>query len=150
MPASTKSFHFPDINVWIALTWDGHVHHRRAADWFGELDDDSRLFFCRFTQLGMLRLLTSEAVMGPDVMTQRSAWQAYDHWQGDDRVGFLDEPVDLEARFRSMTRLKHPAPKDWADSYLAAFAETSDLTLVTFDTALKARTARTVLLTPAK
>jgi toxin-antitoxin system PIN domain toxin len=147
MPASTKSFHFPDINVWIALTWDGHIHHRRAAEWFSELADDSRLFFCRFTQLGLLRLLTSEAVMAQDVRTQRAAWQAYDTWQGDERVGFLDEPVDLEARFRSLTRLRHPAPKDWADSYLAAFAETSDLVLVTFDGALKSKTARATLLT---
>ena len=129
------------------MTWDGHVHHRRAADWFAELDDDSRLFFCRFTQLGVLRLLTSEAVMGPDVLTQRSAWQAYDRWHDDERVGFLDEPVDLEARFRSITRLRQPAPKDWADSYLAAFADKSDLTMVTFDAALKAKTARAVLLT---
>ena len=43
------------------------MHHRRAADWFAEPDDDSRLFFCRFTQLGVLRLLTSEAVMALDV-----------------------------------------------------------------------------------
>lgn len=92
MPASTKSFHFPDIHVWIALTWDGHVHHRRAADWFAELDDDSRLFFCRFTQLGVLRLLTSEAVMGQDVLTQRSAWQAYDRWHDDERVGSSTSP----------------------------------------------------------
>jgi uncharacterized protein len=97
--------------------------------------------------LGVLRLLTSEAVMGQDVLTQRSAWQAYDRWHDDERVGFLDEPVDLEARFRSITRLRQPAPKDWADSYLAAFAEKSDLTMVTFDAALKAKTARAVLLT---
>ena len=148
MPASTKSFHFPDINVWIALTWDGHVHHEHAADWFSDLADGDRLFFCRFTQLGVLRLLTSAAVMGHDVMTQRAAWQAYDHWQDDERVGFLDEPVDLEARFRSMTRLKHPAPKDWADSYLASFAETSEVTLVTFDIALKSKAPRVVLLGP--
>ena len=148
MPASTKSFHFPDINVWIALTWDGHVHHRRAAEWFSALDEDGRVFFCRFTQLGLLRLLSSEAVMGPDdVMTQRSAWFAYDRWQADERVGFLDEPVNLEARFRALTRLRHPAPKDWADSYLASFAHTSDLTLVTFDSALKAKATRDVLLT---
>jgi toxin-antitoxin system PIN domain toxin len=123
------------------------VHHRRAAAWFEALDEDSRLFFCRFTQSGVLRLLTSAAVMGQDVMTQRSAWRAYDRWQDDERVGFLDEPVDLETRFRSMTRLKSPAPKDWADSYLAAFAETSDLTLVTFDAGLRTKTARAVLLT---
>jgi len=98
----------------------------------------------------VLRLLTSEAAMGQDVMTQRAAWQAYDRWQDDDRVGFLDEPVDLEARFRSMTRLKNPAPKDWTDSYLAAFAETSDLLLVTFDAALKSKTARAVLLAESR
>lgn len=147
MPASTKSFHFPDINVWIALTWDGHLHHAHAVDWFTNLSGDSRFFFCRFTQLGLLRLLTSQAVMGEDVMTQRGAWQAYDRWRDDERVGFVDEPVDLEARFRSLTRLKHPATKDWADSYLAAFSETSDLVLVTFDAALKSKTTRAVLLT---
>lgn len=147
MPASTKSFYFPDINVWIALTWDGHVHHHRAADWFNPLDEDGRVFFCRFTQLGLLRLLSSEAVMGRgDAMTQRAAWRAYDAWQADERVAFLDEPVDLETRFRALTRLRHPAPKDWADSYLAAFAEASDLTLVTFDSALKAKAQRAVLL----
>lgn len=148
MSASTKSFHFPDLNVWVALTWDGHVHHRRAAEWFNALDADGRLFFCRFTQLGLLRLLSSEAVMGPDdVMTQRAAWLAYDRWREDERVGFLDEPVDLEPRFRALTRLRHPATKDWADSYLSAFAETSELTLVTFDIALRAKADRTVLLT---
>jgi hypothetical protein len=148
MPASTKSFHFPDIDLWIALRWDGHVHHRRAAEWFNALDDKGRVFFCRFTQLGLLRLLSSAAVMGNDVMTQRAAWLAYAaQWQEDERVGFLDEPVDLEARFRALTRLRHPAPKDWADSYLAAFAGTSALTLVTFDTALKSKAARAILLT---
>jgi hypothetical protein len=112
------------------------------------LDEDGRVFFCRFTQLGLLRLLSSEAVMGADdVMTQRAAWLAYDRWQEDDRVGFLDEPVDLERRFRALTRLRHPAPKDWADSYLTAFAGSSDLTLVTFDSALKAKAARALLLT---
>jgi len=147
MPASTKSFHFPDINVWIALTWDGHAHHQRAAGWFGTLDEDARLFFCRFTQLGLLRLLSSEAVMGADdVMTQHAAWQAYDRWLEDDRVALLIEPTDLETRFRLLTRLRHAAPKDWADSYLAAFAAASDLTLITFDSALKAKAGRSVLL----
>ena len=147
MPESTKSFHFPDINVWIALTWEGHVHHRGAAGWFNTLGEDGRLFFCRFTQLGLLRLLSTEAVMGPgEVMTQQAAWRAYDSWREDERVGFLDEPVDLEARFRGLTRLRRPAPKDWADSYLAAFADTSDLTLVTFDGGLKSKSRRAVLL----
>jgi len=67
MPGSTTSFLFPDINVWIALTWEGHVHHAIARRWFGTVDGGARLFFCRFTQLGLLRLLSSEAVMGVGV-----------------------------------------------------------------------------------
>jgi hypothetical protein len=36
-----------------------------------------------------------------------------------------------------MTRLRHPAPKHWADSYPAAFAGVAQLTLVTFDRAMR-------------
>src|SRR5713226_4632054 len=31
MPASTRLFLFPDVNVWVALTYEGHVHHRIAV-----------------------------------------------------------------------------------------------------------------------
>ena len=33
MPPSTTSL-FPDINVWVALTYEGHSHHSNAAEWF--------------------------------------------------------------------------------------------------------------------
>ncbi len=146
MPESTTSFLFPDINVWIALTYQGHVHHSRSAAWFSVLPADSRLFFCRFTQLGFLRLLTAEAVMGDEVMNQPRAWQTYDRWLQDDRVACLDEPSGLERFFRSLTRLRRPATKDWADSYLCAFASASQLTLVTFDRSLSRRASNSRLL----
>jgi toxin-antitoxin system PIN domain toxin len=146
MPESTTSFLFPDINVWIALTYQGHVHHARAASWFSGLAADSRLFFCRFTQLGLLRLLTAEAVMSKEVMNQPQAWQTYDSWLQDDRVACLDEPPGLERVFRGMTRLRRPATKDWADSYLCAFASASQFTLVTFDRSLSRKAANSRLL----
>ena len=59
MPGSTKSFLFPDINVWVALTYERHVHHLLAHDWLADASDDVRLLFCRFTQLGLLRLLVT-------------------------------------------------------------------------------------------
>ena len=74
MPGFTTSFLFPDINVWVALSHGGHVHHNVAHDWFGSLDPDVRFHFCRFTQLGLLRLLAAEAVMGDDVLKQPQAW----------------------------------------------------------------------------
>ena len=145
MPESTRSSLFPDINVWVALTYEGHAHHSTAVEWFTTVNQDSILVFCRFTQLGLLRLLTTEAVMGDEVMTQAEAWTAYDRWQQDDRVEFLDEPSGLEPRFRSLTRLRNPAAKDWADSYLASFAAAAQLTVVTFDRALRRKVKARVL-----
>lgn len=148
MPKSTKSFLFPDINVWIALTFDGHVHHLRARNWF-ESAGAARLFFCRFTQLGLLRLLTAEAVMSRDnVMTQQQAWKIYDRWLQDERINFLDEPPEIEPPFRAMTQSRQASPKDWADSYLVAFAMAAQLTLVTFDQAFAVKAKQLILLKP--
>lgn len=115
MPPSTTSL-FPDINVWVALTYEGHTHHSNAAGWFATVSPDATLAFCRFTQLGLLRLLTAKAVMSDEVMTQPQAWAAYDRWLRDPRVECVDEPAEIEARFRALTRLRQPATKDWADS----------------------------------
>ena len=136
---------FPDINVWVALTYEGHAHHRTAAMWFETLTPDVSLVFCRLTQLGLLRLLTTAAVMGDEVMTQPQAWGAYDRWHHDPRVEFVDEPPGIEARFRSLTRLRQPATKDWADSYLAAFATLGQLTFVTFDRGLRTKATSTLV-----
>jgi uncharacterized protein len=122
------------VNVWIALTYARHVHHEVARVWFEALDMEERVCFCRFTQLSLLRLLTTEAVMGAEeVMTQAQAWEAYDLWLADSRILFLEEPSNLDPIFRSLSRLRHPNPKTWSDSYLAAFAIGSGLRLVTFD-----------------
>jgi toxin-antitoxin system PIN domain toxin len=145
MPPSTTSL-FPDINVWVALTYEGHTHHSNASEWFGTLPPDATFVFCRFTQLGLLRLLTAKAVMADEVMTQPQAWTAYDRWLTDPRVEFVDEPAEIETRFRALTRLRQPATKDWADSYLVAFASAGQLTLVTFDRGLRSRAKAAILL----
>jgi predicted nucleic acid-binding protein len=84
--------------------------------------------------------------MGDEVMNQPQAWAVYDRWLDDDRVRFLEEPPDLDARFRARSRLKHAAPKAWADAYLGAFAEASQVTLVTFDRAFRGKVKPIVLL----
>ncbi len=147
MPKSSSSFHFPDLNVWLALSYQRHVHYPSARAWFERLDDNSRVCFCRFTQLGLLRLLTTAAVMGEDhVLSQTEAWLVYDRWLQDDRILYVEEPAAVEARFRALSQHRRPAPKDWADSYLSAFAETAGLRLVTFDQALRQKGANVLLL----
>ena len=147
MPRSSTSFLFPDVNVWVALTYQHHRHHETAAGWLASLDDDDRLHFCRFTQLSLLRLLTTEAVMGTeDVLTQVEAWKAYDQWLADDRVCLLAEPLSLDQPFRNLTRQSHAASKDWADAYLAAFASIADLQLVSFDQSFRGKVKNLQLL----
>lgn len=70
----------------------------------------------------------------------------YERWLQDPRVEFVLEPPEIEARFRALTRLRQPATKDWADSYLAAFATVGQLTLVTFDRRLRAKAKAAILL----
>jgi toxin-antitoxin system PIN domain toxin len=130
------------------LTYRGHVHHAFAKRWLDALPEDTRLCFCRFTQLGFLRLLTTSAVMGERVLTQSAAWKIYDEWLEVGHATFVEEPPALESVFRSLSKSGQPEPKAWADSYVSAFAEASRLPLVTFDQVLQRKTKRAVLLKP--
>ena len=147
MSASSTLSVFPDINVWIALSATRHSHHKQALQWLRSLDD-VRLIFCRFTQLGFLRLLTTEAVMGKETLTQAEAWEEYDQWLKTGFAIMLEEPLELEETFRAFTRQTRSSPKEWADSYLAAFSIASGIRLVTFDRALKIRFKDAILLRP--
>jgi uncharacterized protein len=141
-----KSF-FPDVNVWLALSYDGHQHHASAVGWFARLHSEP-VYFCRFTQLGFLRLITHPSVMGDEVRGQTEAWHAYDQFLGDERVSFHPEPdhEQLESTWRRITSGKRPASKQWPDAYLVAFARTARLTLITFDRALRQMNAGSVVL----
>lgn len=131
-----KSY-FPDINVWVALTYRGHQQHAVAASWFGRLRSEP-IGFCRLTQVGFLRLLTHPVVMRDEVRTQHQAWEAYDLLTGDSRITYYPEhdPDAVENEFRALTTTTQFAPQQWPDAYLAAFAKAEGLTLVTFDRAL--------------
>ena len=136
---------FLDANVWLALIWDRHEHASAARSWLEKAAEGSFLF-CRFTQLTVLRLLTTAAVMGHDVRTMEGAWKIWDQLTADDRIGFLSEPDELEMYFRQHSRLTTVSPKVWADAYLLAFAQVTGLTLVTFDRALGSRTGASIIL----
>jgi len=133
--------------VWLALTLDAHIHHLIAERWLSSLDLDTHLCFCRVTQISFLRLLTTDAVMGQErAFSQLDAWKTYDRWLENDQVTFLQEPAEIESQWRSLLNRNRPAPKDWADSYLAAFASAADLTLITFDQAFRGRVKNLQLL----
>jgi len=104
---------------------------------FGSSGPEKRFLFCRFTQITVLRLLTTDQIMGKDAKTMSEAWSLWDRVWADTRIVFLPEPDDIEKEFRSRSRLSSASPKVWADAYLLAFAAVAGLKFVTFDRALK-------------
>ncbi|HEX9200595.1 MAG TPA: TA system VapC family ribonuclease toxin [Acidobacteriaceae bacterium] len=137
---------FPDLNVWMALTLRSHDHHTIAWAWYKTLHRQEELAFCRMTQLGFLRLITTQSVAGDELVSQVGAWAAYDRWIEAGGATYLEEPLGIEIEFRFHADRKIPAPKEWGDSYLVAFAAAASLPLVTFDKGLSQRYARSILL----
>lgn len=133
-----NTLNFLDANVWLALFWSRHAHSEKARLWF-EKSTQEQFFFCRFTQLTVLRLLTTEQIMGKDTKNMSEAWDLWDRAWADTRIAFLAEPPGIEKPFRSYSRLPSWSSKVWADAYLLAFASVASLKLVTFDQALRSR-----------
>jgi uncharacterized protein len=144
---------FPDLNVWIALSVAAHSHSAEAWNWLTLLPGEARLILCRYTQVGLLRLLTNTAIMGEQTLMLRQAWKVYDRWLSDPRVEFHPESRELEAAFRKATApfAAQRAAKWVGDCYLLAYASESQASLVTFDKALLdlARQQGYAALTPA-
>jgi uncharacterized protein len=122
----------PDVNLWLALVFESHVHHAVARDWFAALSD-SDCSFCRLTQQGFLRLSTNPKAFGAEAVTLSEAWQLYDSLICDPRVVFSAEAGVIETPWRGFTQRQSYSPKIWNDAYLAAFAQAGGFRLVTFD-----------------
>ena len=71
MTFSADSGRLPDVNVWIAIAADRHVHHDFARQWFDSAV--APVCFCRVTQMAFLRLLTNPKVMGEDSLSPAGA-----------------------------------------------------------------------------
>lgn len=121
-----------DVNFWLALVFERHVHHRAAAQWFEERLDGECLF-CRATQQAFLRLANNPKMAGPDAVSVSAAWQLYDELISDPRVEFVSEPPSLEPVWRGIMQGDACRPKAWQDAYIAAFASVQGCGLVTFD-----------------
>ena len=117
----------------------------KARQWL-ERASEEQFLFCRFTQLTVLRLLTSPTVMGSDVKNMSEAWDLWDEVCADERVAFLPEPEAVEPEFRRLSSLRTSSLKVWADAYLVAFATVAGLKLVTFDKGLRSKRSEVYVL----
>lgn len=127
-----------DSNVFLALALSRHVFHAAAHAWLRAEVSAGDLLFCRATQQSMLRLLTTEAVLGPygnAPLTNEQAWLFYEGLLADERFSFVDEPPDIEFRWKALAARSTSSPKVWMDAYLAPFAISGGYQLVTTDLA---------------
>jgi uncharacterized protein len=139
-------FLLPDVNLWVAINHKVHKHHSSAISWFQALDEQSTLIFCRQTQMGLFRLLTTASILGEETLTMRQCWKLYREWIESGNAELWSEPAGVEDAFARNTASDEQSPKRWNDAYLAAFAEIAGLTLVTFDRALAGKTPGAILL----
>lgn len=125
--------HLCDSNVFLAIAVEQHAHHIVASRWFGALAEEDTALFCRATRISFLRLLTQKIASDYRPLSNREAWTALDQLMDDDATGFASEPEDLDQVWRRLAERDSPSPKVWMDAYLAAFAITGGMRLVTLD-----------------
>lgn len=129
----------PDINFWLAFNLPAHAHHARVKDRATNVQDP-QLFFCRYTQQGLLRLSTTTAITAPYGQTplaNNAALERLDLLLGDPRILFAQEPEGLYGQWSTYAAVATSSPKLRMDAYLAAFAVAGGYRLVTTDKGFK-------------
>jgi predicted nucleic acid-binding protein len=92
------------------------------------------------------RLLTNTSTMRDDVLTQAQAWGVFDAFAQISAAKLIEEPHGIDPLFRRLTDRDEASTKQWADGYLAAFAEAANVMMVTFDQALAGQVRGAILL----
>jgi uncharacterized protein len=138
-----------DVNVWVALVQPSHKHHALVRVYWAQTlmqfaqenavagadSIPAKLYFCRTTMLGMVRVLSqSSAAMGKKV-SLHEAFSVYERLRLLAEVGFAHENlVDVDSELRNLLATHRELPLRMStDVYFAALARTLNLRLVTLD-----------------
>ena len=121
----------PDVNVWLALVDENHVHHERASAYWCE-QAASEIAFCRVTMLALLRLSTHPKVLSRPLRPDE-AWSIYQRYRKEADVGFIAETSEVDAHFMAISTAVEFPHHLWTDCYLAALARSLHCRIVSFD-----------------
>ena len=124
------------MNVWVALAAPDHAHHGRAAKYWNS-EAFERVAFCRVTALGFVRVSSTKAALGDQALSVQDAWRGYQRFKEMQETIFMHEPANCESVLEELSMANTFRRDMWTDAYLAAFAMTGGLRLVTFDSDLK-------------
>ncbi|MCL1838647.1 MAG: hypothetical protein FWG47_04950 [Propionibacteriaceae bacterium] len=125
------SRYLPDINVLLALTNAGHIHHLRAHQWFSQI---SGWATTPFTEAGFVRLMLNPVVTGrkiaaPQVLAALAALRALPGHS------FLSDTSSLGTPNIDLSGLR--GHRQVTDLHLVNLAASAKLVLATFDSAIK-------------
>jgi len=125
----------PDVNVWLALADENHAHHDKARDyWLNQSSPE--IAFCRVTALAFLRLSTHPKVLSRP-LSRDEAWDIYQRYRMEAKVGFIEDSVEVDAGFMALSRVADLAHHLWTDCYLAALAHFRKCRIISFDSDFK-------------
>ena len=139
-----------DVNVWIALAQPRHAHHGLVKDYwektlakFAEanaagnsaLAVPAKLYFCRTSMLGLVRVLSQTSVAYGKHMSLVEAFSVYERFKFTEEVGFAHENlVNVDAVMGALLASHANLPMRMStDVYLAALAQALNLRFVTLD-----------------
>jgi len=136
MPNPQPELDLLDVNVWLALVDENHVHHARARHYW-EQESALQIAFTRVTMLGFVRLLTHLVVMQGKPFTAREAWSAYLAFRQLPEVVWIGEydrdANDADALLERWLDTTNFTTLQWTDAHLASIALTHGCRLVSFD-----------------
>jgi len=120
-----------DVNVWLALVDENHVHHERALAYWQD-QSVREIAFCRVTMLAFLRLSTHPRVLSR-LLAVDEAWEIYQRYRTEAHVGFVGDSPEIDIMFRPLSRQTNSSHHLWTDCYFAALARCNQCRLVSFD-----------------
>ena len=140
-----------DVNVLLPVALEEHPLRARSVAWW-EAAAVGSVVLCLPVRMAVFRLLTNPAVMGDDVLSPESAWRVWSRFVQDERtVERYDWPTGIDTLWFAQVAGREPSPKLWTDAWLAAFAESLDLEMVTCDKGFRSfQLSRLLVLEPAE
>lgn len=125
-----------DTSVWLAAVFPTHPFHPVARRCLLNASPAAPAIFCRSTQQSFLRLSSTPALLqayGATGLTHRDALLALGALMALPQVTESEEPPGTFALWQRLAVRDSASPKVWMDAYLAAFAISGGLRLVTLD-----------------
>lgn len=125
-----------DSNLWIAALFTAHPFHPEAQALLQAAKPSRPAVFCRSTQQSFLRLASTPTLLkayGAEGRTNQDASAALKALLALPQICERDEAPGVVPLWRRLAARPTASPKVWMDAYLAAFAITGGLRLVTLD-----------------